>query len=110
VSRYPSGDPLLKGRDWEAVKAHWRRERLPCAKCQHSIDYDGPSGPRSLDVGHIVSRDRAKALGWTRAQINAIANTQPECRTCSRSTGATEGNRKRMRRRITRRPVEADEW
>ena len=108
MSRYPTGDPLLKGKDWEAVKAHHRRRRAPCAKCGCAIDYDGPPGPRSLDVGHIVARDQAKAWGWTRAQINAISNTQPECRTCSRSTGAAYGNALRGQVRLS--PVEADEW
>jgi hypothetical protein len=104
----PTGDPLLQGRDWAAVKAYWRARRAPCARCGCQIQYDGPRGPRSLDVGHIVGRDQAKAMGWTRAQINAITNTQPECRTCSRSAGARYGNAKRGRARP--RPVEADQW
>jgi hypothetical protein len=108
VSSYPSGDPLLKGRDWEAVKAYHRAQRAACTKCGHPIDYDGPAGPRSLDVGHIVGRAEAKRLGWTRAQINAISNTQAECRTCSRSTGARDGNHLRGRARPE--PLEADEW
>ena len=108
MSRYLSGDPLLKGKDWEAVKAHWRRVRWPCAKCGRGIDYDGPAGPRSLDVGHIVGRAEAKRLGWTRAQINHVSNTQAECRTCSRSTGARYGNQLRGQARLS--PVEADEW
>lgn len=108
------GDPLLKGRDWDAVKAYWRRQRRPCCeaprcKARHiPIDYGPHRGPWSLDVGHIVSRDQAKALGWTRAQINALTNTRPEHQTCGRSSGATDGNRKRRRPRPV--PVEADEW
>lgn len=105
-----TGDPLLKGADWEAVKAHWRRMRWPCARCGGGIDYDGPPGPRSLDVGHIVSRDQARAMGWSRAQINDIGNTQPECRTCSRSHGARYGNLKRGQGAQWGRPVAADEW
>lgn len=108
VPQRGTGDPLLKGADWEQVKAYWRRQRRPCARCGKGIDYDGPRGPRSLDVGHIVSRDQARALGWTRAQINAISNTQPECRTCSRSHGATYGNAKRAQ--VRAKPIEADEW
>lgn len=103
-----TGDPLLKGADWDSVKRYWRRQRLPCARCAHPIDYDGPRGPRSLDVGHVVGRDEARTLGWTRKQINAISNTQPECRTCSRSSGATYGNAKRHAPRP--RPLEAGEW
>ena len=103
-----NGDPLLKGRDWEKIKAHWRSRRLPCARCGRPIDYNQPGRPDSLDVGHIVPRDEAKARGWTRAMINSVANTQPECRTCSRSAGAAYGNHKRGRSRP--RPIEADEW
>lgn len=100
-----TGDPLLKGKDWEAVKAYWRSRRLPCARCGAPIDYGPGSGPQSLDVGHIVPRDQAKAMGWTRAQINSVSNTQPECRTCSRSHGARYGNGKRIVRALER-----DEW
>lgn len=102
-------DPLLKGADWEAVKAYWRRLRWPCQVCGQAIDYDGPPCSRSLDVGHWpVSRDQARAAGWTRAMTNAVTNTRPECRTCSRSSGASYGNAKR--REPTPRPIEADEW
>lgn len=96
-----SGDPLLKGKDWEATKAYWRRQRVPTCqapqcKARHvPIDYEGPRGPFSLDVGHIVSRDQAKTMGWPRTLINAITNTRPEHATCSRSAGARDGNRKR---------------
>jgi 5-methylcytosine-specific restriction endonuclease McrA len=103
-----TGDPLLRGRDWQDVRAYWRQRRLPCARCGSPIDYDTPHSPRSLDVGHIVPRDQAKAMGWPRERINAITNTQPECRTCSRSAGAIYGNAKRFGLRPC--PVEADEW
>ena len=113
----PTGDPLLKGADWARVRAHWVRRREPCRRCGRQIDYTrGATGDLALDVGHIVGRDEAKAMGWTRAQINALSNTQPECRRCSRSSGATYGNRKRGRERPSRRwrsaerPIEADEW
>jgi hypothetical protein len=104
-----SGDPLLSGADWRAIKTYWRRRRLPCARCGHPINYDRPQrGPDSLDVGHIIDRDQAKALGWTRKQINSITNTQPECQRCSRSAGATLGNTKRGDTR--RRPLEVHDW
>lgn len=98
-----SGDPLLKGKDWSAIKAHWRRLRLPTCEATHCkarhvpIDYDGPRGPYSLDVGHIVSRAQAKAMGWPRSMTNAITNTRPEHATCGRSAGAREGNTHRAR-------------
>lgn len=107
----PSGDPLLKGADWSAVRAHWWARRDPCAVCGRAIRYErGYQGPDALDVGHIVSRDQAKAMGWTRRQINALTNTRPECRRCSRSSGATYGNTKRWQGGQWLRPVAADEW
>ena len=116
----PTGDPLLKGPDWSAVRAYWLATDDPCARCGGWIDRTpGARGPRALDVGHIVSRDEARAMDWTRAEINALSNTQPECRRCSRSSGAAYGNRKRGRERragvtrvrtVGRRPIEADEW
>lgn len=121
-------DPLLKGADWEAIKVHWRRQRLPCARCGRPIDYDTtPRYWRSLDVGHIVDRAQAKDQGWSRAQINSVDNTQPEHQRCSREAGVRLGNaRRRAAPRSTRagassstrlstrvegrRPIEADEW
>lgn len=107
-------DPLLSGRDWAEVKAYWRAQRQPCARCGGEIDYDTVDRYwRSLDVGHIVDRATAKALGWTRAEINAITNTQPEHQRCSREAGARAGNHLAGRGRpirIITRPLEADEW
>jgi hypothetical protein len=107
----PTGDPLLKGAVWRARCAYWRASKAPCARCGGYIDRSrGARGPWSLDVGHIVERDQARALGWTDAQINALSNTQPEHQHCSRSAGATYGNRRRGRGRALPTPVEADEW
>ena len=110
-SNYPT-DPLLQGSDWEAIKRYWRAHRLPCARCGIAIDYDSTIRTwRSLDVGHIVSRDQAKAMGWTRAEINSVANTQQEHQRCNRTAGVVHGNHKRGRIRPTvDRPVEAAEW
>lgn len=108
MGRYLTGDPLLKGADWEAIKAYHRARRRACAKCGCNIDYSGVQGPRSLHVGHVVGRAEARALGWTRSQINALSNTQAECRTCSTSTGAHDGNVMRGQDRAV--PIEADEW
>ena len=78
-----------------------------CQAPHQPIDYAG-TGPWSLDVGHIVGRDEARALGWTRTQINAIQNTHPEHARCNRAAGATYGNAKRAHNVPV--PVEADEW
>ena len=104
-------DPLLKGADWEALKVYWRAQRLACARCGRAIDYDStPRYWRSLDVGHIVGRREAKALGWTRVQINSVGNTQPEHQRCNRAMGASARGGRRRRPTVVRRPIEADEW
>lgn len=107
-----TGDPWLKGPDWEAIKAHWRRKRLPCSVCGEPIDYRvGARGPRTLDVGHWpVSRAQARARGWTRQQCNTISNTRPECRTCSRSNGASMGNAMRRDREPAEPDLIDDDW
>jgi hypothetical protein len=90
-SRNGRSDPLLHTPAWRRViRPYWKRRRLPC-QCGcggQPIDYDGPTyvivngkrrlNPRSLVIGHIVSRYEAKRLGWTAEQINSIANTRPE--------------------------------
>lgn len=97
-------DPLLTTRAWRQIRQHWIRLRLPCARCGRPIDYDGPrfyvtatgkrrQNPRYLVVGHKVDRYRAKLMGWTAQQINALENTQPECVHCSNRSGAQLGQR-----------------
>ena len=98
--RTPS-DPLLTTRQWRKDREYWQAKRLPCARCGGPIDYDGPryliiNGKRRLNhryliVGHIVSRRKARALGWTEQQTNARTNQQPECQHCSNTSGAQEG-------------------
>jgi hypothetical protein len=114
--QFPTGDPLLKGRDWVAIKAHWRRMRGPCARCGGEIDYDQARRYwRSLDIGHIVSRQAARAMGWTKQQTNALSNTQPEHQRCNRGASSTtrseRGPRRWQQRRSTiTQPTEAIEW
>jgi hypothetical protein len=116
IRQYTAGkprqvDPLLQGIDWIELRRYWRAQRLDCARCGRPIDYSQNADPRNkLDVGHIVDRQQAKALGWTRQQINCIGNTQPEHARCGRSAGARQGNTRRRATRVTTRPTEADEW
>jgi 5-methylcytosine-specific restriction endonuclease McrA len=97
---------------WRQVRAYWVAQRQPCARCGRDIDYETvPRYALSLDVGHIVERDRARAMGWTDSEINALSNTQPEHQRCSRTAGVRYGNGKRMiTTQLPRRPIEADEW
>jgi 5-methylcytosine-specific restriction endonuclease McrA len=81
-------DPLLDSPLYRKNRAQLKRLHLPCAICGRAIDYT-ESG--AFVAGHIVSRRKAKLLGWTPAQINALTNLQPECRSCSNKTGAREG-------------------
>jgi hypothetical protein len=94
----PPEDPWGLTLTWRKHRIHWKRLRLPCARCRGWIDYDGPRylpgrrlNPRYLVVGHIVSRHRARLLGWSEAQVNALSNTQPECQDCSNRSGARLG-------------------
>lgn len=96
------GDPLLKGRDWQRARTHWIRRREPCRVCGVQINYTpGYNGPDAFDCGHIVSRHEARTLGWTRAQVNSISNTRPECRRCNRAHGALLATRKAQHEPIT---------
>lgn len=83
-------DPLLRDRAHRRNRAHWLKLRLPCARCGRMPDYDKPHG---FVVGHIVDRAIARRAGWTAAQINALSNSQPECPSCSRKSGASLGGR-----------------
>jgi 5-methylcytosine-specific restriction endonuclease McrA len=81
-------DPLLDSAVFRANRAQLKRLRLPCAICGRAIDYTQPG---AFVAGHIVSRRKAKLLGWTAAQINALSNLRTECKPCSNKTGAREG-------------------
>ena len=54
------------------------------------------SRPGQFVAGHIVSRRKARLLGWLPEQINALANLRPECRSCSNRSGAREGQQARQ--------------
>jgi hypothetical protein len=81
-------DPLLNTPQFRTNRAALKRLRLPCAICGRAIAYDQP---HAFVAGHIVSRRKAKLLGWTASQINALSNLRPECKPCSNKTGAREG-------------------
>src|SRR4029453_4663595 len=98
--RSTTPDPALTTVQWRKHRLYWKRLRLPCARCGGWIDYDGPrylpgrrQNPRYLIVGHIVSRHRARELGWPEARIHALSNTQPECARCSNRSGAKLGRK-----------------
>jgi hypothetical protein len=75
---------------------------LPCGVCGRAIDY---SQPYAFVAGHIVARHIGRRLGWSEAEINALANLRPEFRRCSNRTGTNEGNRAK---RATRQAVPSD--
>jgi hypothetical protein len=81
-------DPLLDTPLYRKNRATLKQLQLPCSICGRAIDYTQPG---AFIAGHIVSRRKAKLLGWTPAQINALSNLRPECRSCSNKTGAREG-------------------
>jgi hypothetical protein len=113
-------DPLLaRASHYKRNRQYWQRLRLPCSVCHRPIDYDGPrfivgwQNPRTLVVGHIVSRHQAKRLGWSVTQINALSNSQPECQECSNRSGARLGQQvqkanAKIRLRVGR--TDADRW
>ena len=96
-------DKAYTTKQWAANRQHWRTVRRPCARCGKAIAYDAPYhitvrgkrtiNPDALVVGHIVSKRRARRMGWTEAKTNALDNTQPECGACSVKSGAREGRK-----------------
>ena len=96
--------PGYHTKGWAKIKGYWRSQRLPCSRCGCTIDYDGSYmimdggrrtvNPHYLVVGHMVSVATATALGWPDSQTYALANTRPECWTCSNRSGARSGNRR----------------
>ena len=110
-------DPWLRHASWKRAVRYWQGQHkvkhLDCARCGEPIDRrlkGQPRGPWHLDVGHIVGRVQARALGWTVEQANDLRNTQPEHARCGRQAGAREGNTAR-RATLTRPvPVTSRRW
>ncbi len=104
--RWAAGDPRLKTYSWSRIKAYWRRQRGPCARCGGPIDYDGPYriptgrgryrlNPAGLHVGHITARAFDSRTEWR------VEETQPEHVRCSTRSGAQLGNAlRRTRQRL----------
>ena len=99
----PATDPRLKTPGWQGIVAYWRTQRIPrcqatiCLAPAIAIQYDGPRGPWSLDVGHRTSRAFDTRDSWS------IEDTRPEHSRCNRSAGARLGNALRSPTLITTR-------
>jgi hypothetical protein len=100
-----ANDPRLTNHAWRKVKQYWIDQHI--LRCQATvcylpgipIDYTKPFTSRaSFNCGHIVSRAKAKRMGWTDEQAMALENTRPEHRLCNLKAGAREGQRAQQRR------------
>lgn len=70
------------GRAWELKRLRiLRRDKYLC-QCRH-CKAEGRVSPAS-EVDHIVSKAKARSMGWTEAQIDADSNLQSINRECHR--------------------------
>jgi hypothetical protein len=83
------------------LRAEYERLDLPCARCggrYGPIRYDlKHPDPRSLVVGHIVSRATAERLGRFDLMFDPT-NCQPEHSWCSKRSGQSEGRKSPARK------------
>jgi len=90
--------PQLRGRQWEAIKAHHRALGQPCHLCGYPINTEIPwPSPLSFAVDHLIARSD----GGT----NAIENTAPihmACNTAKRERVVTPELRASCRQMIER--------
>jgi hypothetical protein len=94
------GDPMLSSYAWRKLRAGYVKQLpLVCWRCGDPItvghrNYPGTkiTNLESLVLGHRVSRNQAKAYGWTAQQMNDTSNLAPEHFRCSSSSGSKEGN------------------
>lgn len=74
-----------------------KRDAGRCQPCQRA----GRLGVGAHAVDHIVSKAKAKELGWTREQMDDPSNLEAICNPChSAKTEAEQGKRKRPRKVI----------
>lgn len=76
------------GREWEQVrKVVIARAKGLCEKCER----EGRVSP-GRDVDHVVSKDKAKRLGWSQKKMDHPDNLQYLCLPCHKAkTAADEG-------------------
>jgi hypothetical protein len=91
-------DPLLDTDLYRTNRAQLRKQATladaPCSICGLAIRFDlAYPHPLSLVCGHVLSRAKAKRLGWTPEMINARSNLQPEHKRCGQKAGSAEGSR-----------------
>jgi hypothetical protein len=99
-SRRRQADPALTTYAWKQTRKAWAKQLpLLCARgCGHMITSDKKyfpgtkiTNPRSLVVGHKLSRSEGRALGYSEQQLHDVTNTQPECWSCSSRSGSKMG-------------------
>jgi hypothetical protein len=97
-TRGKKADPLLTSYAWRQLRQTYAKQLpLPCARCGHMITSarkylpDGRTNPRSLVLGHRLSRSQGRALGYSEEYLNDPANLRPECWSCSSKQGAHMG-------------------
>src|SRR4029453_2418725 len=98
-TRKKQADPLLTSYAWKQLRMVYAQQLpLPCARCGHMITsakkyYPNSKiiNPRSLVLGHKLSRSEGRACGYSEAQLHSPENLQPECWDCSSRSGARQG-------------------
>lgn len=77
------------GPDWtKARKRVIERAKGMCENCARNGRV-----AMGRDVDHVVSKARAKVLGWTQARTDSIANLQYLCELCHKEKTAAEQGR-----------------
>lgn len=79
------------GAEWDKLRVHvLARDRGLCQPClKKGVVHAGN------EVDHIVSKAKAKAMGWSDQQINAPENLQTINKDCHKTKTAEENGKKR---------------
>jgi hypothetical protein len=97
----PRPDPRLKGANWKKTKEYWRRvgkaNDVQCWRCGGRLGpilYDTWLVPGTKRVhplayvlGHKISRDVGRSLGYDDDWLDSPENTHPEHSRCSARSG-----------------------
>lgn len=77
------------GNAWEKIrKAVIKRDGGMCQECKR-----GGRVIAGREVDHIVNKAKAKAMGWTDDQIDALSNLQYLCKPCHLAKTAKDEGR-----------------
>ena len=101
-----SSDLRDRGRPWgRTVLAAYERDGWVCQRCTRPVHLTRTCVRGGCDLcahgDHVVGVAAARAMGWTKAQVNDLGNVLTSCRRCNLSRSGRQRSHARRSRLIS---------